>query len=521
MKKSLTLMLAFILVFALFSACSKKENVTDDPSTPSSSLEPGSSDGGEAEIEEITIWMNDSGSTGSGSKVKLVENAINAITEREIGVHLNFQWVANADYGTQLTLAIANNEAIDVATYNPATKNSFLTFYSNGALMDISDLAAEHGKEICELFGEEILATTSIDGRLYGFSTYRVLNSNMYVCIRTDVLEEIGMVEFAENMTTWSEYETIMQAILDSDVAMYPIGNATGQGLFGDVGALYGYTDEFSGNITYDVLGDSIFVIYTDQAGNVELLENRPEYLAQCQMAKRWMDAGYVWSDSAFSKDGSENMIAAKVFASYIVQSEYGVEINKSQSCSADMTCVELAKSYLSTTQGQKFGIVIPTTSKNPTAAMRFINLLYTTKELMNTITWGIEGETYVINDTGEAAYPEGTDSSTCGYHGLDFQVGNQFLDIPWAGLGADFRAASMENFLAAPRSVYMGCTVETAQHDTLRSTISAVVEEYFKPLTSGYYTDAYYEEFLQKLDSADIDEWITIYQAAVDEFMS
>lgn len=524
MKKIFALVLVLGILLTLFTACASKEDdvpeTSNDPSANPSIA--GTVDPDEDELTEINIRLTDTGYTGSGSKVKLIEDAINEITEREIGVHLNFTWIQNADYGTQLTLSVANSEPVDVAMYVPPTAGSFLTYYTNGALMDITDLAAEYGQDICALLGEDILATTTIDGRLYGFSTYRILNSNMYICIRTDVLEQIGMVEEARNMTKWSEYEAIMQAIVDNGIPMAAVGNASnGHGLFHDPGALYGYTDDFSGNVTFDILGDSSYLIYTDQDGNVELLQGRPEYIAQCEMTKKWNDNGYVWADSAFSINGSESMIAASVFASYIVQSEYGVETNKSQSCATDMTCVEIAKSYLSTTQGQKFGMVIPESSSEPVAAMKFINLLYTNEELMNTIIWGIEGETYVINESGEASYPEGTDISTCGYHYLDFFIGNQFATAPWAGSGADFRIGSLENFLAAPKSAYMGCTVDTSSYDNIYAAVSAVVDEYNPSITSGMYTESYYNEFMSKLDAAGASEWIAIYQAALDDFLA
>lgn len=522
MKKFLALALVLVMVFALFTACSS-EKKKDDGGTPSTKPSTNVPDGGDDvdpdEIVTIEFWMMDNGNTGSGSKVKDVEDAINAITEAEIGVHVNFTWVQTADLGTQLMLAIANQEVVDLTVYVPPATGSFLTFYTSGATLDITDLIEEYGQDLKALFGEELLNMTTIDGRLHGISTYRVLNSNMYLCMRADVLREAGVYDLAAGMTSWSEWESVMQAIVDSGQPITPIGNAGGEGLYGDAGALYGIGDEFSSTITMDILGDSIYMVYTDQSGNVSLLPEHEGYVAQCKMAKEWADAGYLWSDTAFSRDGSESMISASVFSSYIVQSEYGVEVNKSQTCATEMLCVELGKSYLSTTQGQKFGCFIPVCSAEPEAAMKFINLIYTSSDLMNLIHWGVEGLTYEVVD-GQAQYIGDADASTSGYHGMDFSFGNQYKALPWKGAGATFREDSYADFAAAPKSVYMGLTVETSDYQTLLAALIAVKDEFHAQLTSGLYSDATYNEYLSKLNAAGAGDWIAIYQTAVDDFM-
>lgn len=45
-----------------------------------------------------------------------VEAAINQITEKEIGVHVNFNWVNGADYATQLSLANAQKFGLVLPT---------------------------------------------------------------------------------------------------------------------------------------------------------------------------------------------------------------------------------------------------------------------------------------------------------------------------------------------------------------------------------------------------------------------
>lgn len=523
-RSLLALLLAALVLVGVFSACIAEETPvnSDDPAgnVTGDTGENGDDDAdNEGEIVEIDFWWTDNGSTGSGAKAELVEEAINAITEKEIGVHVNMVWIASADYPTQVNLSVANQESFDVGVYTPGIAGSFLTYYTNGVLMDITDLLDAHGQEIKELFGEEILKMTTVDGKIYGLSTYRLLNSSMYLCIRRDVLENAGLMEQAENMTSWAEYEAVMQAIRDSGQDAYPFGSSNAYGLIADPGAIF-CGDKFTDSLSYDVLGDSLYVVFSDQEGNVSLLQDQPEFVEQCKMVREWNDAGYVWPDTAYNQDGSEVYMGQGVFASYISQSEFGIEVNKTQQIGTEVLCVQLFDNYLSTTQGQKFGIFIPSTSQEPEAAMRFISLLYTSKELMNLYIYGVQGETYELVD-GVGQYPEGTDSSTCGYHAMDFTLGNQFLVYPWAPLGADFRDKAMANFLNCQKSRYIGFTVDTGDYSTLMAGITSVVNEYMKQITGGLYTDEMYDEFMEKLDSAKIDEWIGIYQSALTDWLA
>lgn len=161
-----------------------------------------------------------------------------------------------------------------------------------------------------------------------------------------------------------------------------------------------------------------------------------------------------------------------------------------------------------------------PVCAAEPAAAISFLNLLYTSGELMNLLIWGIEDENYVVNENGEADYPADKDGSTCGYHGNDFAFGNQFLCLPWSGMGGDFRDIALESLENATRSIYCGLSVDTSDHATLVSSIAAVLGEYKGQVTAGMYTEKLYDEFMKKLDSAGIDEYVAIYQNAVAEFV-
>jgi len=533
MKKIVAIVLALCMLLVLFTACRPSENANNS-GTGGGGSGGGSSNGGGSgggsgggeeeddghdEITEIQFWWTASGNYGDSPGTPAVVDALNKYLEESIRVRVHFHWISGGDYATQVSLAIANQEIVDMVSCTPQPAGSFLTFYSNGILKDMSPYIDEYAPELKALFGTELLNATTIDGKLFGLSTYRILNSNFYIAFREDVLEELDILDKALNMTTWAEYEEIMDAITNqSEIVQYGTGHGD-RTLFGDRGTFW-FGEKFSDCYSYDMLGDALGLIWTDQEGHVENGMARFEVVEQCKMAADWMAKGYVYPDTAYSQDGTETLCGQGVYGSFPIQSEFGVDVNKSQTVGRKMRCPEVVPGILTTTQCQKFSCGMGATSAEPEATMKFINALYTDPVVMNLIIYGIENENYYVKD-GEAFYPEGTDSSTCGYHAMGFALGNQFLLWPWDGEGANFRADAMENFLNCRKSIYLGLSVDTSKYDQLVAAVYAVEEEYWGQMSSGYYTDDMYNEFMTKLNAAGVNDYVAIFQKAVDDFLA
>lgn len=475
------------------------------------------------DVVDVNMWLIDFGTGGlSGSKWSLVESAINDYTEENLGIHINFTWLNVGEYATQVQMAIANNEPIDIVTTIPFAGGNPSLYFANNMALDISGYLEEYGQGIIGLMGGADGETNLLDacrlpdGGIYGIPTYRILNQNLYAVYRTDVLEEIGMLEEFKAMESWGDFEEILKAISALD-GMYGIG---GSKYIIQMGSFALGNDKFSDIYYYDSLGDGSSMICTDDDGHVSLSYANPDILDSLKMAADWYAKGYVYPDTYLTDEGPEALITRKIVGGYLCGSEYGVESIKAQACQTDMTCVELAKGKVNSLVCA-FGVIVPVTSAEPEAAVRLLNALYTTPELMELLDYGVEGETYVRLADGQCDYPEGTTNTTCGYHMNDYLVGNQFITSPWVGTvdGASFRENSLNNFLEAPVSPYLGLTVDTAEISPVLSAAVALKAEYEARLTSGLYTDELYGEFLAKLDGAGIDEYIAFFQAAVDGF--
>lgn len=464
----------------------------------------------EGDITDIKVVLWSGGAPYSGFKE--VQDAMNEITEKTIGVHAELEFVEPADYKTQIGLRIAAGETIDLAIQTGVEPVKYSSMYASNQLVDITDILDEEGKEIKEMMGDYLDATT-INGRIYGIPTYRDYGQGVYLIMRQDVLDDLGLAEKADQMTTWAELEEIYDEVL-ANTDLNGIGGL--QSIFSTPGIILS-GDSFADSYTFDTLGDSLHLIYSDNEGNVSLLPENEDYKQVLYRAKDWYDRGYVHKDSLISPDGPDNLMKGGVIFSNIQPAEYGVEVAKESSTGYDVKTIELNKIILSSANVAKVGVFVPITAAEPEAAIRWINAVYTDPALENLIIWGIEGRDYVMNDAGFAAFPEGQDINTSAYHYRDFIIGNNFNAYAWDGSEEGFRENTLQDLNAFEKSPYLGFGADMSGLENLITGLTSVHSQYGADIQCGNFTDEYFEEYISALKTAGADEYIEAIKTQLD----
>nr|CAI9744705.1 hypothetical protein [uncultured bacterium] len=465
----------------------------------------------EGDITDINLLLYDL--RGVADNAQPILDAMNAITEKSIGVRIHVSWAGAGDYGSQLGLQIASGNQLDVVSIIPRDPGSFTSMIANGQLMDITDEIQEYAPEAYELTKDYISAMT-VNGGIYGIPCYRNYGSAQYFIMRQDILEDLGLMDKAQNLTTWTEVKEIFEAVKENtDVS--PYGMSAQVMLQGSI--IYN-NDTIADQIHYDNLGDKMHVIYCDQDGNVSLLVENEEFRKQQDMIKGWYDAGLVYKDSAVSTDHPDTIMKSGVLFSTIQGSEMGVETAKEEATGYKVYCYELGKSMLMSSNVTNFGLGIPVTAQEPEAAIRWINALYMDPVLENLLIWGIEGEDYVLND-GVASFPEGVTAENVAYHSADFMYGNYFNAYPWQGTSATFRQDAYNYLKSVDISPFLGFTANQSDINNVVTAVYSVVEEFRSSVFCGQFDDEKYNNYIAKLKTAGADEMVQVYQSQLDEW--
>ena len=457
--------------------------------------------------------------------LQAVEDAINEITEAEINTHVNIEMIETGNYEQQVNLKTSSNEKVDLMVTMPAGSASFQNMAAQGQLMDITDLLPEYGQGILDTVGD-LIGGTTIGGKVYGVTTYRSLVTSVYIVMRTDVLEDLGLLEDAQNIQSLADYDKILEAVSTSEKwsTLSGIVPSDAAGTCLGLGGFYLATDSFADATCYDQLGDLNKIISINPDGSDPTVVNNfatEEYRAIYDQMHEWYEKGYVYKDSTTNQEQAEQLVKSNVAFSYFSQSEIGIESSKEQACGMPMTCVLVKTPPISTSNCTKFVWAVPSSATEPEAAVKMLNLMYTDERIANLLAWGIEDVNYVMGDDGMATFVEGEDANNAAYHTVDFLYGNQFLVHPWEGQGADLRERAKAEMDSVEYSAYFGFSADTTSVSTQLSAISNVLGEYQAGIDSGISEPEVYEDFLAKLDAAGIQDVIDLYQTQLDEWLA
>jgi len=523
MKKLLSIILVICMSASLFVGCVKSEDTSGGNEGASNDAQSGSNDSEIADDEEVaeiivalaTLAPMDSSQTDA------IQEAINEMTLEKINTKVTLQWYDVASYATQVPMMIQANEKLDLLMFTPAPTASYASFRGQNQLMDIKDLLDEYAPAIVSELGSLLDATTTPDGVL-GVTNNGPLANTVSITMRKDILEELGLVEKAENMSSWTDYEEILtEVVANTDLA--GVINSDAEGSCITPVPFMTNADKFEDNYGYDQLGDGYHMIAVDQETDTVM----PYFLSDgfyemITRAKDWQDKGLIYKDAAIAQDYSTALLKNEVGFSQVSAIEVGVESSLQSIVGKELMFKGIAPSILATNSANKWGFSVPVTATEPEAAVKFLNLLHTDTDVINTLTWGIEGDDWISDEDGFATYPEGVTNETVSYHTGDFLYGNRFIIIPWEGSEVGIREAQKRVNEEATMSRYMGFTADISNITTELTACNNVKEQYKAALVTGIVSDldAVYNEFIEKLKVAGIDKVVAEYQTQLDTWL-
>ncbi|MDT8898202.1 ABC transporter substrate-binding protein [Thermanaerothrix sp. 4228-RoL] len=490
-----------VIVSLLFSACSPGQK---PPASSSPTEAP-------AEIHFAFLSFNKIPETDA---LASVEEAINAITVPKINATVKLHPFSVTDYAQQVTLLLQSGEGLDV--YH--TLGDLPQRVANNEFIDISTMIDQYAPETKALVGDDFLKTATLHGKLYGIPAYKGMAMAPQLVYRADIMEEIGV----DPATIKSVYD--LTEVFAKVKAKYPDMIPLVPVQTGNIGLI---TLLMSTQYKVDFLGDSYFtpvaVLIGDDMHVVNFYETQA-FRDIVNLAREWYEKGYVLKDAATTTSNVlEFMSAGKAFAYIAAYAGNQAYTQISAQTGQPIRMVRLAQPYLSSTSVNALTWGVSTISKHPEAALKFINLLFTDKDVINLVIYGIEGRDYVKIDEYHVKYPEGKDASTVPYTaqlscGI---VGNQFIQYQMEGTDMDDLKLMEYELKHSAMSPAMGFTFDGSSVVNEYSAVVNVINEYVPGLTTGSMDPAEIPNFLEKLKSAGIEKIVAAKQQQLDEWLS
>lgn len=493
MKKLFVLLLAVLMLLGPLSGCTPKDN------------------SGSNEPSVITLEMSTLFIVPSLEATQKVEDTINDYlknTLHEEGYKIHLKITAISDYfqAVPMELSSGGEGAPDLVQVF-----SMADWVNQGFILPLDDYLDKELKPTVDMIGN-IIGSGKMSGHTYMMPRYFgtvldwkfIYNKALVDATGVDVtkatdIDSLGDV-LAELKTAYPEEHFLVYC--DQFNRLYNLKTHTSQvgtyaATVGENTTLYNYyeTDAFKSAIekAYEFRQKG----YADPEGSANTLTHDAVVMGGSSK-------GVIMGHSA-DADG-----IAKMFT-------------KTNTYGAEFGAVTIGKDDLMT---DTLGIGIAHYCKDPAAAARFINLLYTDEFVWITLIYGVEGQDYVWNaDHTKVNYPEGLDFNSvpynciysCGMIGNGFQ-GLEYESDDESGSDREYGKKLMDEAWCPPLYGFTPTTVNVMNEVTA---VSNVVEQYNNVLTYGDVDPAVeYPKFLAALKDAGIDKIIADYQAQADEWV-
>ena len=443
-----------------------------------------------------------------------VEEAINVITREKIGAEITLKPIAIADYSQSVSLSLQGGEKIDIME----SVGDFNNYLSTGMALDITDLIDSCATETKELVGDEWLAACEYNGALYGIPDYKPMALTPMLIYRQDVADELNLdmssVSSIEDLT--DIFAQIKAAKPDmTPLAIVETGNV---GVFNLPYGVDYLSDDYNQPIGV-LIGDDMTV---QDFYSTDFFKNK------ATLVRDWYNNGYVMKDAATTTSTSTELMASGNYFGWIAAYSYPEADTAasfvSQCGGYPLGAKTLDKAYLSTGGINSISWMLAANTDVPEAAMKFLNLTYTDPEIANLIIWGIEGRDYVLDENGNAAYPEGQDATTVPYTAQIScgVVGNQFIQYLPVGSSYESLEWEKEQNETADVSPAMGFSFDSSNYTTQYTAVRNVLTQYLPGIFCGSVDpETEIPKMVEALNAAGYQDILTAKQEQLDAWLA
>ncbi|WP_240420983.1 ABC transporter substrate-binding protein [Paenibacillus periandrae] len=438
--------------------------------------------------------------------LNLVAEEMSKITKEKINATVKLTSIDSAAWDQQATLMLSGNEKVDLIYSKSATYSSQV---AKGQLIPLDDLLKKFGAEIIKSIEPDILAASKIKGQTYGVPTVRDFASFAGIVMRTDLIEKYKID--TSKIKSLNDMDPVFKIIKENEPNLTLVGPQVGGTS----------TLDLQVSASVDTLGEGLGVLSNLDELKVVNLYETPVYADLLKTVRRWYLAGYISKDAATSKESGYDYIKANKGFAAMIKGKPGNDVVISQLTGKPMTMLQFTPTLSTTYSITNSMFSIPKNSKNPERAMMLLNLLYSDKQLINLIDWGIEGKHYVKKSDNAIDFPPGVDATNSGFNlRQGWMLGNQSLSYLWVTEDPETWPKMTKFNKEAKKSKALGFTFNADPVKTEIAALTNVVNQYKMGLETGTIDpEVNLPKFIAALKSAGIDKIVIEKQKQLDEW--
>ncbi|MFD0960045.1 ABC transporter substrate-binding protein [Paenibacillus chungangensis] len=500
MKRLLSSALLIVMLVSLISACGSSNNNAGNGEGAATG------DTKENKLVKLNVVMM---STNKDDKDEVVK-AVNEITREKLNIEMDVTFISYGNYVQQTTMMLSSGKGVDLL---PIYMTPLATAANNGQIIPLTKLLDQYGQGLVEAIGAEYIESGRVGNDIYGITTGRDLAKAYGFEMRKDLADKYN-IDY-ENITTLDQLEEALMTIRENEPNIIPVVPPNG---------------ELVRNWGWDPLGDDmtnlgVLMDFGKELKVVNLYET-DFYKDFVTRMNRWYKNGLIMQDAINNTENTGTLMKAGSAFGGFANLKPGFDVQETRNYGTEIVVSEIVPAYSTTTDVQMATWAISSGSKNPEAAMKLLNLMYTDPDVMNLLIYGMEDKHYI--KVGDAAngqsiidYPEGMDGSNSGYRPSGgWMWPNQTIGHVWNGNPADYWEVQTEFNNTAIRSEAYGFTYDSSKVRNQVTATSNVVAKYHHALMTGMLDpEETLPVFQKELKAAGIDDIIKEKQAQLNKW--
>lgn len=438
--------------------------------------------------------------------------AIADYTRDTLNADFDIQFIAGDDYKNKLTVKAATGDVWDMNFDSDWT--GYFQMAANDAYMNLDELLPEYAPDLYAKYEETgMLDATKSKGHITALPWTMTMNNRPFLMWRGDLADAAGLSVDPDTIRTTEDMDKFLHELKEA----YPDKYIAERNQI--IGGGWQILDD----------GMGLGINLNDPECKLVAMETTPEYDTMAKYAEIWQKDGIIWKDILTDKLDHNSLINQGKLIAGIGTHEFSTSNRPWVEEGAHFDYAVLYPDELFANRTPLANTMcIPATSENPERTLMFLNMLENDQKLYDMVQYGIEGETYVLDEEGGAAYPEGMDTASSNYQewGGQWALWKPQFMRPNASYGpgfwekeAEFAASSDKNVVSPLEGFNFDATAvttEVAQRNQIYGDANKLIQV-------GLAGD--YKEAIEKLhadsEAAGLQKILDEYQRQIDEFLA
>ena len=174
-------------------------------------------DGEKKKYPKLVVVYSDA--YGEDSSFSQVQEEINKITRKKLGVEVEFHLISDSNYSDAVELMLTSGEQVDILW---GSNSLFVKAYVNRQLCDLEPLLKENGKDIIDAVGWKYINCCRIGGTLYGLPNNRDFAAGWdSYALRKDILNKYNIK--ASDIKNIKDLEKVFDLVLEKENGVVPL----------------------------------------------------------------------------------------------------------------------------------------------------------------------------------------------------------------------------------------------------------------------------------------------------------